>query len=51
MIAKTAVGKVRVKYFAQGKEVHPVQVNGKMVWMSDDGTVRVKTWDTRKVGA
>ena len=41
--------KVRVEYLSGGKVVHPVQINGSMWWEDDGGTVRVKTWDAKRV--
>jgi hypothetical protein len=49
--SKTEAGrqKVKVTYLVGDKPVHPVRIGRSMWWADDEGTIRVKTWETRKI--
>jgi len=53
MASKTDVTgreKVKVRYLVGGVEVKPVRVGQKrMEWRSEDGSIRVKTWETKEL--
>ena len=50
-VSKTKAGreKVSVKYLVGNVEVHPVRIGNVMWWIDDANTIRVKTWETKRI--
>lgn len=49
--SKTEAGRVKVKveYYIGEDKVTPIRIGRSMYWTNESGSVRSKTWETKKI--